>query len=77
MLSFDLIRMYTLDMSKPADPQRSNLDYLPTQYICEYIKKLGYDGVSFRSSLVDTANNINLILFEEDKVECVEVVRRN
>ena len=29
----------------------NDLDYVPTQYICEYIKKMGCDGVRFQSSL--------------------------
>lgn len=38
-------------LSKPVSPDTSELDYIPSQYLTEYIKFLGYDGVIFRSSL--------------------------
>lgn len=37
--------------SKPVTSDDSILDYIPTQYIAEYAKKLGYDGITFESSL--------------------------
>ena len=50
----------------------SELDYIPTQFICEYIRYIkGADGILFDSSLHLTGKNI--VLFEQDKVECVSV----
>ena len=37
--------------SKPVTSDDDILDYIPTQYIAEYAKYLGYDGIAFRSSL--------------------------
>ena len=37
--------------SKPVTSDDDILDYIPTQYIAEYAKHLGYDGIAFRSSL--------------------------
>jgi hypothetical protein len=37
------------ELSKPIRRQDSELDYLPTQYLCEFIKSIGFDGVEFRS----------------------------
>lgn len=37
--------------SKPVTSDDDILDYIPTQYIAEYAKFLGYDGIAFRSSL--------------------------
>lgn len=43
----------------------SNETYYATQYICEYIKKLGFDGVMFQSSRNQGGNNI--VLFDTKK----------
>lgn len=37
--------------SKPVAYEDDTLDYIPTQYIAEYAKNLGYDGIAFESSL--------------------------
>mgnify|MGYP001045856302 CR=1 FL=1 len=34
--------------------------YLPTQYICDYIRSLGYDGIRYDSSLCSGGHNIAL-----------------
>ena len=57
------------ELSKPLRRLDNELDYLPTQYLCEYIKHLGYDGVEYGSSLHE--NGINLVIFDETKLECI------
>lgn len=47
-------------LSKPVDPRESDMEYVFTQFICEQIKGLGYDGISFKSSLSD---GLNVVLF--------------
>ena len=42
--------------------QRDNDDYYATQYICEYIKSMGYDGIRFKSSLNPVGYNV--VLFD-------------
>jgi len=37
--------------SRPIVTSDDVLDYIPTQYIAEFAKNLGYDGISFKSSL--------------------------
>ena len=37
------------------------IDYIPSQYLCEFIKDCGFDGVVYRSSVSD---GINLALFD-------------
>ena len=37
-------------------------DYLPTQYLCEYIRELGFDGIRFASSL--NQNGKIIVLFD-------------
>jgi hypothetical protein len=49
------------ELTRPVVPQSAAIDYTPSQYLCEFIKKCGYDGVIYRSSVSD---GINLALFD-------------
>lgn len=59
------------EIAKPIRRNDSPLEYLPTQYIAEFVKSEGYDGVEYESTL--RKNGINLALFDESLVECVNV----
>lgn len=59
------------DLSKPLRSFDTELEYVPTQYICEYFKDSGADGIKFKSSV--RANGKNLVLFYPEKAECVKV----
>jgi len=54
------------ELSKPILPRVADLEYLPTQYLCEFIKNCGYDGVVFKSSI---SNGANVALFDDIKVQ--------
>jgi RES domain len=54
------------ELTRPVLPQRAAIDYIPSQYLCEFIKTLGFDGVLYRSSVSD---GINLALFDPAKAE--------
>ena len=43
-------------------------DYWPTQYLCEYIRHLGFDGIRFCSSINPEAKNIVLFDTNENPV---------
>jgi len=58
------------ELSKPILPRVADLEYLPTQYLCEFIKNCGYDGVVFMSSIGIDAN---IALFDDSKVQPVEL----
>lgn len=58
------------EISLPIRKQDKDLDYIPTQYISEYIKSLGFDGVEYQSSLDN--EGYNLAIFNPDKFDCVE-----
>ena len=49
------------ELTRPVLPQGAAIDYIPSQYLCEFIKITGYDGVVYRSSVSD---GINLALFD-------------
>lgn len=55
-------------LSTPVRREDKDLDYIPTQYICEFVKNNGFDGVEFRSSLHQ--EGINVVIFDGENVEC-------
>lgn len=68
--------------SKPVASDDDIIDYIPTQYIAEYSKNHGYDGIAFRSSLTPELNDIdfetipkydryNVVIFNYDKCEVI------
>jgi hypothetical protein len=58
------------DLSKPMRRYDSELEYIPTQFICEYIKVFtGAKGIRFKSSLNPKGNNI--VFFEPELMNCV------
>jgi len=64
------IRQFQEDLSKPIRRNDKEIDYLPTQYICEFIKSIGFDGVEFQSSL--NSEGYNLAIFQIEKFECIK-----
>ena len=60
------------DLSKPMRRYDSELDYVPTQFICEFISiYTGVHGIKFRSSLHITGNNF--VIFDQELFECTKV----
>ncbi|NTW84069.1 MAG: RES family NAD+ phosphorylase [Chlorobiaceae bacterium] len=59
------------ELSKPIRKEDKELDYIPTQYLCEFIKSIGYDGVEYRSSLCD--DGYNIAIFNPELFECIKV----
>lgn len=51
------------ELTRPVLPQGAAIDYVPSQFLCEFIKKCGYDGVVYRSAVGD---GINLALFKPE-----------
>lgn len=46
--------------STPIANEDDILDYIPTQFIAEYVKNIGYDGIAFSSSLTPEVNKAHL-----------------
>ena len=60
------------DLSQPIRRYDSELDYIPTQFICEFIRLYtDVDGIKFRSSLHNTG--INYVIFDQNIMTCIEV----
>lgn len=61
---FDCISEH-FSMPNADDPRK----YIPTQFLTEKIKELGFDGLRFRSSLKQ--GGINIVLFEPESCEAI------
>lgn len=55
--------------SKPVTEDDDTLDYIPTQYIAEFVKEKKYDGIVFRSSQYYDEDNVNVVIFNYNKCE--------
>ncbi|MBP0616595.1 RES family NAD+ phosphorylase [Jiella mangrovi] len=62
------------ELTRPVQPAGAAIDYIPSQYLCEFIKKRGFDGVVYRSSVSD---GINLALFDPTQAVGGSVSRYN
>lgn len=62
--------------SKPITSEDDVIDYIPTQYIAEYAKRLGYDGIAYKSSLYNDADpgthGTNYTIFNYDKTHAIK-----
>lgn len=59
------------EIAKPLRRNDSSLEYLPTQYITEFIKSKGYAGVEFTSTM--SSEGVNIAVFDESLFECKAV----
>ncbi|KIL34548.1 hypothetical protein SD71_18915 [Cohnella kolymensis] len=72
----NLVKMNN-DISKPLRRQDSHLDYLPTQYISEYIKTIKFKdgtvccGIEYKSTM--NKGGYNLAIFDSSLFECIDV----
>ncbi|GGJ94012.1 hypothetical protein GCM10007063_15690 [Lentibacillus kapialis] len=79
-LMVDDIKRYAVNKSHLKDisseiarPLRSTdgpLDYLPSQYIIDFIKNRGYQGVKYKSTVSDSG--FNLAVFDEKLFDCID-----
>ncbi len=70
--SFLLKRAISHDLSKPIRRFDSELEYIPTQFLCEFIRyNTGADGIQFSSSV--HKGGVNIVLFNPNAVECIDV----
>ncbi len=59
------------ELSRTRRRNDNELDYLPTQYLSEFIKSIGFDGVEYLSSLY--SSGYNLAIFNPKKLDCIKV----
>ncbi len=70
------IEKFGEDIAKPMRRSDSILDYLPTQYICEYIKSIkdlgnySFQGIKYKSTMKE--DGFNLVVFNEKLLKCTK-----
>ena len=58
------------ELSRPILPHTAAIDYIPSQYICEFIKKFGFHGVLYDSAV---GEGVNLSLFDRNNATVLDV----
>lgn len=71
VLNKDVFKEMALEIAKPQRRSDSPLEYLSTQYISEFVKAQGYDGVAYDSTL--SKDGYNLAIYDETSFKCVQV----
>lgn len=66
-----IMNAISLDLSRPMRRYDTELEYIPTQLICEYCKRNNADGICFDSSLNN--GGLNYVLFNPSDAVCVDV----
>jgi len=67
-----ILRSLARELSKPINPGKISIEYIPTQYVTEIIRNLKYDGMIYPSAL---GKGKNIVLFDEAVVECMDDVK--
>lgn len=52
------------ELSRPVSKSQSGVEYVPSQYFCEFIKYNGFDGIVYESSFGD---GFNVAVFNDDE----------
>ncbi len=60
----DFLERLGNELTRPVRPQAAPVEYVPSQYLCEFIKRSGWDGVLYSSSV---SEGVNLALFDPEK----------
>ncbi|HDL18413.1 MAG TPA: RES domain-containing protein [Bacteroidetes bacterium] len=58
------------ELTKPIIPREANLEYLPSQYLSEIIKHLGFHGIIYNSSV---SEGVNYVIFNDERLRIVEL----
>lgn len=57
------------ELSKPIIPRETNLEYLPSQYLSELLKHIGFHGIIYKSSIAD---GNNYVIFDDIRLKAVK-----
>ena len=58
------------ELTKPVLPHAAAIDYIPSQFLCEFIKRCGYHGVLYDSSV---GEGVNFSLFDPNNATVSEI----
>lgn len=70
--SMDFLALLGEELTRPVLPSAAHIDYLPSQYLCEFVKHCNFDGVLYRSSV---GTGFNLALFDPARARVGEVLQ--
>lgn len=68
----DYLERLGQELTTPVLPNAAALDYIPSQFLCELIKRVCYDGVLYSSSV---SKGMDLALFVPDNGSVGEIYR--
>lgn len=60
----DFLQKLGNELTRPVRPHTAPVEYVPSQYLCEFIKRSNWNGVLYSSSVSD---GVNLALFDPEK----------
>ena len=63
------------EMSRAIAPHNTDIDYLPIQYLCEYIKIQGFSGIAYKSVANPTPDNFNIVFFSNQNISFNKIKR--
>ena len=67
-MNIEHLKMISQEIARPLRNDNA-LDYLPTQYISDYIRSRGYDGIEYISTM--SKNGANLAVFDPTLFKCI------
>ncbi|WP_421093997.1 RES family NAD+ phosphorylase [Pseudarthrobacter sp. CC4] len=65
MYSYKLLKRLGLELSKPVRRSDNGVEYAASQYICEFVKSIGIEGIKYASSVHPGGHN--LVVFNEKR----------
>lgn len=69
-INVEHLKMIAKEIAKPLRND-NEYEYLPTQYISDFIKSLGYDGIEYKSTMHNSGRN--LAVFDPTSFKCTDV----
>lgn len=66
----DFLEKLGQELATPIVRETADIDYIPSQYLCELIKNCGFDGVAYDSSI---SSGVNIALFKPDAASAESV----
>jgi hypothetical protein len=69
LVHLNFMRILGRELSKPVEPISSNIEYVPTQYLCEFIKNCDYNGLLYGSAM---GGGYNIAIFDDMNMECID-----
>lgn len=70
-VNIEHLRKISNEIAKPLRRHDSTLDYLPTQYVSDYIKSQNFDAIEYKSTMCQ--DGYNLAIFDEKLFQCNKV----